>query len=183
MRGFRDMDTRKAALESFYGGAVWKQHASAANATMIDVDNVLLLRPVTALAVDLGRRAGRGSTADPAGLLAITIWRLRAASALAVPSLFDVALEPALRDAGVTVLATYESGHSENTFPALPVRENENVFIWVAMFEDEPDHVRHLRALEQSSDWRDASSALDTHLAGAGEVLRLRPTPRSAVHA
>ena len=46
LRGFSDMPTRKRALEAFYGGPVWKQHAGAANATMIDVDNVLLLRPL-----------------------------------------------------------------------------------------------------------------------------------------
>jgi hypothetical protein len=46
LRGFSDMQTRKHGLEAFYGGPVWKAHAAAANATMIDVDNVLLLRPL-----------------------------------------------------------------------------------------------------------------------------------------
>src|SRR6266545_3360159 len=44
-RGFRDMPSRAAALGAFYGGPVWKAHREAANATMIDSDNVLLLRP------------------------------------------------------------------------------------------------------------------------------------------
>ena len=48
LRGFGDMGTRKRALEAFYGGPAWKHHASAANATMVDVGNVLLLRPVWA---------------------------------------------------------------------------------------------------------------------------------------
>ena len=46
MRGFPDMQRRREALEAFYGGPVWKAHAVAANATMVDVDDVLLLRPV-----------------------------------------------------------------------------------------------------------------------------------------
>ena len=46
MRGFQDMQRRREALEAFYGGPVWKAHAAAANATMVDVDDVLLLRPV-----------------------------------------------------------------------------------------------------------------------------------------
>src|SRR5215472_12889100 len=46
LRGFPDMETRAEALGRFYYGPVWKQHAAAANATMIDSDNVLLLRPV-----------------------------------------------------------------------------------------------------------------------------------------
>src|SRR6266850_3737740 len=32
LRGFRDMPSRAEALQSFYGGPVWKAHRSAANA-------------------------------------------------------------------------------------------------------------------------------------------------------
>ncbi|WIY06967.1 NIPSNAP family protein [Amycolatopsis mongoliensis] len=46
LRGFRSMAARRAALESFYFGPVWEEHRSAANATMVDSDDVLLLRPV-----------------------------------------------------------------------------------------------------------------------------------------
>jgi NIPSNAP len=46
IRGFPDMERRREALAAFYGGPVWKAHAAAANATMIDVNDVLLLRPV-----------------------------------------------------------------------------------------------------------------------------------------
>jgi len=52
MRGFADMAERHRALESFYGGPVWAAHRDAANATMIDSDDVLLLRPARAGAVD-----------------------------------------------------------------------------------------------------------------------------------
>jgi hypothetical protein len=45
MRGFTDMDRRLTGLEAFYGGPDWAEHRSAANATMVDVDDVLLLRP------------------------------------------------------------------------------------------------------------------------------------------
>src|SRR5262249_48599854 len=47
IRGFESMPSRAEALAAFYGGPVWRQHAAAANATMIDSDNVLLLRPAT----------------------------------------------------------------------------------------------------------------------------------------
>jgi NIPSNAP len=59
LRGFADMRTRGAALQAFYGGPVWAEHGNAANATMIDSDDVLLLRPLdqtSRLALD---RAGR----------------------------------------------------------------------------------------------------------------------------
>jgi len=48
LRSFDSMPARKSALETFYGGPVWKAHREAANATMIDSDNVLLLRPAQA---------------------------------------------------------------------------------------------------------------------------------------
>src|SRR6266513_4125333 len=45
LRGFRDMPSRAQALQEFYGGPVWKTHREAANAAIVDSDNVLLLRP------------------------------------------------------------------------------------------------------------------------------------------
>jgi hypothetical protein len=183
IRGFRDMETRRQALASFYGGPVWKQHAHAANATMVDSDNVLLLQPLSALELDPGGRAEPGSTADPAGLLALTIWPLKTATAAEIPELFRQAFEPALRDAGITVLATYTSEHSANTFPALPVRESEDVFVWMALFTDEADHALHVRELSRSPVWRDAVQALAAHLTAPEEVLRLHPTARSILHA
>ncbi|MEV4316940.1 NIPSNAP family protein [Actinocrispum sp. NPDC049592] len=47
LRSFPDMAARKQALIDFYvQSAVWRDHSAAANTTMIDSDNVLLLRPV-----------------------------------------------------------------------------------------------------------------------------------------
>src|SRR2546430_11933281 len=46
IRGFASMPSRARALASFYGGPAWKAHSAAANAPMIDSDNLLLLRPV-----------------------------------------------------------------------------------------------------------------------------------------
>jgi hypothetical protein len=65
----------------------------------------------------------------------------------------------------------------------LPVRENEDVFVWMAMFDDEAAHARHVRPLEQSSRWSHASQVIAEHLAGHEEVVRLFPTARSALHA
>ncbi|MGW0809411.1 hypothetical protein [Nonomuraea sp. NPDC002799] len=48
MRGFTGMPARRAALERFYGGPVWQAHRDAANATLLDSDDVLLPRSVGA---------------------------------------------------------------------------------------------------------------------------------------
>jgi hypothetical protein len=47
-RGFPDMAARKASLAAFYiDSEAWRTHGPAANATMIDSSDVLLLRPLT----------------------------------------------------------------------------------------------------------------------------------------
>jgi hypothetical protein len=81
------------------------------------------------------------------------------------------------------VLAVYATDHSENTFPALPVRDKEEVLVWMSMFHDEADHSWNVNALQHSSQWRDALKRLSPYLVGDEEVLRLSPTPRSALHA
>jgi hypothetical protein len=45
MRGFPDMASRFRALEQFYNGPVWAAHKAAANETMLDSNDVLLLKP------------------------------------------------------------------------------------------------------------------------------------------
>src|SRR5690242_15138273 len=46
LRSFIDMEARKAALTKFYSGPIWKAHGKVASGTMVDSDNVLLLRPL-----------------------------------------------------------------------------------------------------------------------------------------
>jgi hypothetical protein len=41
LRGFRRWQARREALAGFYFGPVWQRHRDAANATMVDSDNVL----------------------------------------------------------------------------------------------------------------------------------------------
>ena len=183
LRGFTDMRARKRGLEAFYGGPVWKAHAAAANATMIDSDNVLLLRPLIGLELDPSARAAPGSTTIPPGLLVVTIYPLLRPAAGGFPEFFVRELQPAFEQAGIGMFGTFVTEHSENTYPALPVRANEDVFVWMTMFTSENDHARHLLELEQSTAWRDRlSHLLDTHLSRSAEVLRLTPTARSLLH-
>jgi hypothetical protein len=53
LRGFADMPVREKALNAFYGGPVWKAHREAANATMDDSDDVLLLPLAEVMGDDL----------------------------------------------------------------------------------------------------------------------------------
>jgi len=160
LREFEDMTARRDALAAFYGGPVWREHRDAANATMIDSDNVLLLRPV---------KPPSAATIARDGMIAATICPLRPSSAATFPKLFEHELEPALRAAGADVVAAFATEHSPNTYPALPVREGEEVFVWLSRFAD--DHVARL----------DPTATLADHLAGAPETLRLTPTSRSLI--
>ena len=71
---------------------------------------------------------------------------------------FKKTVKPDVIGSGATVLAYFVTEHSENTFPALPVREGENVFVWFARFNDPAAYERHIAALTQSPRWRDENS-------------------------
>src|SRR5207342_3098936 len=76
LRGFADMPARAMALAAFYGGPAWQAHREAANATMLDSDNLLLLRPAYAdsgFAADATPRPARDASAPRAGLVAATL--------------------------------------------------------------------------------------------------------------
>src|SRR5438105_4735534 len=77
LRGFSDMASRAQALQDFYGGPVWKAHREAANATMVDSDNVLLLRPAltgSGFSLENKERSQVGSNAARKELIVATIY-------------------------------------------------------------------------------------------------------------
>lgn len=112
LRGFPDMERRHEALVGFYGGPVWKAHAPAARATMVDTDNALLLRPLTPESgFTLPPRPAPGEDV-PGAPVFVTIY----------PGATPAPVDPE----AVAVLVTEPS---ENTFPALPVREGEYLVV------------------------------------------------------
>jgi hypothetical protein len=183
LRGFRDMPLRAQALKDFYGGPVWKAHRAAANATMIDSNNVLLLHPATPTSgFSFGNRERSRPDSNEARseLIVATIYYLEASVDAAFVQFFEETVKPAVTGSGATVLAYFVTEHSENTFPALPVREGENVFVWFARFNDPPAYESHIAALTQSPRWRDEiSKELARRLKRQPEILKLSPTTRS----
>ena len=174
LRGFADMAARRDALHAFYGGPVWAEHKRAANATMIDSDNVLLLRPLddpSRLALDPARRAPDSSQARK-GTATVTICPLEPTGAQSFRELFEKKIEPALVGAGANVRARFATEHSTNNYPPLPVREDEEVFVWLSLFSSEQARDDHLSSIDLGPFTRE-------HLAGDPETLRLQPTSRS----
>lgn len=158
IRAFDDMTARLAALQSFYFGPVWAAHRDAANATMIDSDNVLLLRVAPDdWALPQSTRAPKGATEIPKGFVVANIDYLGSDTEI---------VRTTLTKAGVTAFAVGVSESTPNNFPRLPVR-NEQVLVWFALFPDEASYERAGRITD----------------APRQEVLRLQPTPRSGLHA
>jgi hypothetical protein len=184
LRGFPQMADRAIALGAFYGGPAWLAHRNAANATMIDSDDVRLLRwirPASGFAVTTGRRDVRERGDARPGLTIATIYNLDAMVAERFVDLFERTLAPELTNAGASILAYFMTEKSANTFPALPVRENDNTFVWFSTFAEPDDYERHRAALTTSSRWRGLADSMDRHFTGPPEAWRLSPTSRSAI--
>jgi len=81
---------------------------------------------------------------------------------------------------GATISAYFVTENSENTFPALPVREGENVFVWFSIFKDSAAYENYETALSQSERWHDeVSVGLTSYFDRAPEILKLSPTAGS----
>ncbi len=182
LRGFRDMPSRAQALQTFYGGPLWKTHREAANAAIVDSDNVLLLRPAlpaSGFALD-SERPPIGASEIPKGLLIATIYYLPAPAQAEFLEFFTKTVEPILTRTGASILACFITENSANNFPALPVREGENVFVCFMRFQDREAYERYLGELSRSQEWNGKiSNELTRRLKTAPEVLKLSPTARS----
>jgi hypothetical protein len=187
LRGFRDMTSRAKALTDFYTRPVWKAHRETANATMIDSDNVLLLRPAlptSGFSLENMKRPPVGSHGVPASLVVTTIYYFGRPVPPDFINFFEHTLRPVARSLGATISAYFVTENSENTFPALPVRAGENVFVWFSTFQDSSAYENYVAALSQSERWRgEVSITLTRYLDRAQEVLKLLPTARSQLRA
>jgi hypothetical protein len=139
LRGFADMRARRDALAAFYDGPVWAAHREAANATMIDSDNVLLLRPARPEAsFELDGPRPSDHSAGETGVVEATIAYLETTGAEAAAiEAFARAIAPVVADAGGAVLGYFVTETSTNDFPRLPVREGERVLVSFAGFPEE----------------------------------------------
>jgi hypothetical protein len=137
LRGFKDMRSRAVQLAAFYDGPVWAAHRAAANATMIDSDNVLLVRPAHAdSGFSVSEPFPSGSEAPSRRAYVAGVHSLREPPREDDLARVESAIAPGVNSAGGSILAWHVSEHSPNSFPRLPVREGENVVVWFAAFPD-----------------------------------------------
>jgi hypothetical protein len=179
MRGFRDMPTRQEALASFYGGPVWQANRAAANATMLDSDNVLLLRSVGPTP-DFSPQPATHTGTD--GIIGATIYYLGSVDTAQFAQFFEQAMLPHLTAQAVKPIARLVTEEAPNNFPRLPIREHERTFIWFARWADASAENEFFTRFSASSGWRDsAPESILPALTRKPERLRLEPTPRSAL--
>jgi hypothetical protein len=177
LRGFEGMAARKAALEGFYGGSVWQAHREAANATLADNDDVLLLKPpVAAARLDPPPRRPTGTDLGPASLVAVTIQALDGPPGPDFAARFEGEIRPALEAAGASVAGWMVTEAAENSFPRLPVREGESVLVWIGRFAGAEAYADHLVRAERAG-LGDGFGAVSRR--GVIQRLRLAPTERS----
>lgn len=180
LRGFQDMETRHRSLEQFYGGPVWAEHRDAANATMLEFDDVLMLRPArpgSGVAIDPGERPEPGSAAVPCGLVLAGIHLLRQPAGEEVLQIFEHEVFRALRAEGVDILGSYVTEDAKNTF-RLPVREGENAVVWLGSVPE--DRSGAGAEILTSQAWQNkVTPVLSPSLVAPSAILELAPTGRS----
>jgi quinol monooxygenase YgiN len=175
LRGFADMADRARALQAFYGGPAWEAHRERANATMIDSDDVLLLRPATAPSFPLPQRLRPAAPHGAAGggIVIATVCPLALPAGPDLLEHFEQTIAPALRDSGASILGVFTTENSANNFPRLPVREGVQVFVWLAGHHDQTGAQCASAALDGLRPW----------LSAAPQLLPLAPTSRSRLQA
>jgi hypothetical protein len=178
-RGFTDMAARRRALEGFYRGPVWRRFRDDANATMLDSDDVLLLRPTSPHhpPADPDReRPAVGADAPTTAWVSVTVYTYPPNAELTTWLTGDFHAE-VQQQLGIPV-ATWRTEPAENTFPDLPVRDG-NAFVWTATFPDQDGYRSAWSRWEESAVWQsEIQPRLAAQLTGH-QHLRLQPTARS----
>ena len=187
VRGFPDMRARAASLSAFYDGALWKSRRDAANATIIDNDNVLLLHPVnpqSGFVLEQSDRPPPGTAGDGKGIVVATIYHIDPTDEKETEfvEFFQHVVTPLLTRAGAPVVAAFVPERSANTFPRLPVREGEHVFVWFCRFPSAGAYERFTTTLAATPAWRDSIAVELSSKIREPQTLRLSPTARSLLH-
>lgn len=177
IRGFSGMPARPKVLGDFYGGPVWQSLRNEANQTMLDSDNVLLLRPLTPAD---GPIFHSPNNSDSDGVVSAMIYYLGDVDAEQFGTFYDTNILPRLKKLGAHVVAQFVSEDAPNNFPKLPVRKKDRVFVWLGQWKNVEELDAFLDRYKKLSGLRDsAPEALLPAFMRKPEILRLKPTQRS----
>ena len=174
LRGFADHRARVRALETFYGGPVWGRHCDAANATMVDSDDVLVLRPTHPAHAPAPAVPRGGPNDRPRSERVLVGTYGLAADADTVEDWFATTGVPAFEDVLGTRVTAWRTDPTPNGFPRLPVR-HERALAFLAVFPD--GDIRDGAAARLAA--ADVGRELDQRTSWR-RTFRLAPTARSA---
>jgi hypothetical protein len=177
LRGFDSMPARHDALTAFYDGLAWRAHRDAANATMRDSENVLLLRPcVPSTAFD-----EPGITEGSSAYL-VVVHDLRSVDPATFASHYVAVELPLLREQGARTSALFVTEAAINTFDRLPVRTDGSVLVSISRFDNVDAIDRVVSRMRRWNPLRDqAADALLPAFMRRPEILRLVPTETSVM--
>jgi hypothetical protein len=182
LRDFTDMESRREALTAFYTGPTWMEHRDAANGTMVDSDDVLLLRPIRSApagADEPHRQVDPPPSGGRPGLFTATIFEFGRPVSPELEAYVGERLDPLLTRLGAQPVAVLCTKDAPNTFPALPVR-TDHVVVRFARFHSRRAADEHQDRLADSLEWKQALDDLvRLGLKEVPRLLRLAPTAKS----
>lgn len=177
IRGFHTIEARAVVNAAFYYGPLWKEHKKKLNDLIIDSDNVMLLRPLS---------AERGVAVLPAvdpiaevngaqGIVVAQIFAIKANSVEAfareAEATFASYRAVGVREAGVLVTLDVT-----NNFPQLPIRTDGPYLVWLGILKDNQMLETGFNPVAERCQRSLAATGL---LRGAPELIVLDPTRRS----
>jgi hypothetical protein len=140
-RGFPDMTARHESLTAFYDGPVWAKYRDVANATMIDSDNVMLLRAVTTDDALPTHQPNQRDLRKPTGLVVVVAEHVEHVNEATIGN-FKSDVIPDLHQSGCRTLGVYATEAAPNTFSRLSVR-TDRAIVWIGAIEtDDSSAVR-----------------------------------------
>lgn len=171
-RAFASLPERQRALEAFYYGPVWAQHRDRANATMVDSDDVLMLRPTDPAHAEPAARDPRTPHRDSVATMIV-----RHSGDADTERWLSTELHARLEELFGRRVSTWRTEPAQNAFPRLPVR-SEPAFVASVTFPSAAD--RDAR-LERHADGltRMVREQLQDRLLEI-DLMRLQPTAISS---
>jgi NIPSNAP len=171
-RAFPRYDDRGEANDAFYGRSeAWRKNRDAANATLIDSDDVLMLhsaRPETGFDLRGLSRPPEASVTNGFSRLAVSIFTLEAPPDEAWVATFESHVLPVLQRSAERV-AYFVTDDRPNNYPRLPIREGEYAFVVAGV----------CRTVEALDTWAAGCESWGGPRVLRREMLRLEPAARS----
>jgi hypothetical protein len=175
-RGFPQRARRHDALNEFYTSPTWLENRNDANATLLDSDNVLLLRDARAgSGFDVGgltRPEGTETAAE--SFVAVFLFMLDGPPGEAFLRAFEDTVVSVVR-AHARRVAVFVTDEHPNDYPRLPVREGE----WAAVVTGVAANADVLDACVRAVENASLPTEQLQRRVTSSETLRLAPASRS----